>query len=158
MKKIILLGYALFLFSLCAQSQTVFSVKPGLNLNAATISFGSGKVHPVFGLTFANFNSKYESKDVGFSNESQTKLHLYMPGFGVKVETGKSEILQNFVIFRIFKPLIFGKHLEDGMEDPTYGDDINDIKIWGAELSYSVEYFLAEQFSPGLPMYIVSPP
>ena len=137
MKKIIVIGLLTFAIAGLIRSQMTFTVKPGLNLNSANIGVKSEKFSPYFGLQFLNINSK--SKDSDEYEPEQTrkiKTHVYMPYLGFKVCIINKEPIKGSIVTTVFKPFIFGKETNNGVEDESYKEDLKNLKIWGGEIGF----------------------
>jgi len=59
----------------------------------------------------------------------------------------EKENLKSSISATLFKPMIFGKEIEDGTEEEI--EELKDINIWGGEFAFGTEYFLSENFSLG---------
>ena len=153
MKKQFLLSAMMIMAIFCiVDSQTIFSVRPGLNLNSASIGFQSKNLQPYVGLKFANVNMTSEYKDPSYpadNSKTETRLHIYMPCVGAKLYFKGTEMVKPYVMATVYKPFAFGKQLEDGTEDESFKKSLNNLKIWAAELGFGSEYFLHPQFSLG---------
>ncbi|MCK4663365.1 MAG: hypothetical protein KAT68_10905 [Bacteroidales bacterium] len=146
MKKEILLFITLFIISfVTVNSQVVFTVKPGFNLNGANIGYKTNKIVPYFGLQFINVSSKYKDSD----DDDEINTHVFMPYAGSKFFIIDKESIKSSINATIFKPFIFGKEVDDGEEDDSYKENLKKLKIWGGELGFSSEYFFSEHFSVG---------
>ena len=134
------------------QGQAVFSVKPGLNLNGATFGFNGKNVQPFIGLRFVSGKLTSEYHDANFpanDYKNETKLNIYMPNIGAKLFLSESDVIRPYLQVAFYKPIIFGKRLEDGTESQTFKDNLNNIKVWAGEFGFGTEYFLHPQFSLG---------
>jgi hypothetical protein len=152
MKKLILSYLVLVLGASILNGQTVFSVKPGFNLNAASIGIAKSNFQPSFGLRFANLNLKYEFEDENFPEDNYkttTRINVYMPHIGAKLFFSGTESVKPYVQATLFKPLVFGKQLEDGDENENFKESLNNLKIWAGEVGFGSEYFFHPQFSLG---------
>jgi hypothetical protein len=135
-----------------AQCQTVFSLRPGLNLNSASIGFRSKNLQPYFGLRFANLNVVSEYEDTSYpadNSKTETKIHVYMPCVGTKLYLKGTDAVKPYLMATMYKPFAFGKQLDDDTEDDSFKESLNNLKIWAAELGFGSEYFFHPQFSLG---------
>lgn len=134
------------------QGQAVFSVKPGLNLNGATFGVNGKKLQPFIGLRFASvkFTSEYHDANYPANDyKDETRLNIYMPNIGAKLYLSGSEVIKPYLQLALYKPIIFGKQLQDGTENQAFKDNLNNIKVWAGEFGFGTEYFLHPQFSLG---------
>jgi len=145
MKKITLFGVALLFLVNSAKSQITFTVKPGLNLNGANFGYKTKNFVPYFGLQFLNLTDKFKDNNT----DRKTKTHIYMPIIGSKIFIIDKESLKGLINATLFKPVIFGKEVENGEEDESYKEDFKSLKLWGGELGFGSEYFFNEHFSFG---------
>ncbi len=138
-------------------SQFSFSVAPGIATNSATFGYKIGNAVPYAGLQLLTGGFKmvgthhYEdiSGWVTDKYDRTANVNLIMPAIGLKyfaVETGD---LKAYVNLAANKPMISGKMKYDGEEDEDFSDEINKLKLFGAELGFGVEYFLSQNFSIG---------
>ena len=135
-----------------ANSQAVFSVKPGLNLNGATIGINGKKLQPFAGLRFVSGKLTSEYHDVNYpadDSKTETKLNIYMPNIGAKLFLSESDVIKPYLVAAFYKPIIFGKQTQNGLDDQAFKDNLNNIKVWAGELGFGTEYFLHPQFSLG---------
>ena len=153
MKKLLIV---LLVAGLCISSasfgQAGFAVKPGLNLNGASFGIQAKQFQPFIGLRVANAKVENEYHDVNFPQDDyvlETRLHLYMPHVGAKLFLKGSDVVKPYLQATLFKPLIFGKQLDDGREDEDFKDNINSLKVWAGEIAFGSEYFFHPQFSIG---------
>jgi hypothetical protein len=160
MKKTIKLIIFALLFSLSANyasSQFTFTVAPGLSLNGASFGYKIDRVVPEFGFNYMlargsyTFNGKkYDSnqnKEVDNNYSYNVTAGYLLPRLGVKVFIAEKEDLKMFVSAGFLKPFIFGNSQVDGVDDFVVSDEIDKVSIWGADLSFGMEYFFSERFS-----------
>ena len=134
------------------QGQAVFTVKPGLNLNGASIGVNGKRLQPFIGLRFANVKLTSEYSDVNYpsdDSEIETRVNVYMPNIGAKLYLSESDVIKPYLQAAFYKPLIFGKQTENGRDVEGFHDDLNNIKIWAGEFGFGTEYFVHPQFSLG---------
>ena len=149
MKKYFLFGLLFLITVNLVKSQVTFTVKPGLNFNGANIGYKSEKMVPYVGLQFLNVNYKYKNNDDPNPDDDNTKTHVFMPYLGIKFFVINKESIKGSVNGTIFKPIIFGKETENGEENESYKKDLKELKLWGGELGYGMEYFFDDHFSIG---------
>jgi hypothetical protein len=153
MKKLTFLFAIMVATAYCsAQSQTIFSIRPGLNLNSASIGFQTKNLQPYFGLRFANLNVTYEYNDPSYpadNSKTETRIHIYMPCIGTKLYFKGTDAVKPYLMATLYKPFAFGKQLEDGTEDDSFKESLNNLTVWAAELGIGSEYFFHPQFSLG---------
>ena len=145
MKKLFVLMISVFLLTYSGWGQTMVSIRPGLNFNGFQIGKRGEKIIFYGGMQHAGFFNKYE----GSNFTDVTKTSVLMPFVGVKYLVYQQESLIGYVNGMIMKPVFYGKSETDGQANPNFKDDLKALKIWGFELGYGMEYFLAKQFSLG---------
>ena len=144
-KKVLVLTTLLVCSAPIINAQFAFSVRPGFQLNGASFGQYNEKMVYYCGLQFGNASIKYEDD----LSDSKIKLHLFMPFIGAKFYVAKKDPVRTSININVFKPFIFGKAIEDGQVDNTFGDDINKIGIWGGQMGFETEYYFHESFSIG---------
>ncbi len=141
-------------------SQCSFGVSPGIGLNSAYFGYKiDNKIVPYIGFQYLNAKFKYEEsgerfdwdlyRAVSYSEKNEFSGSLYIPNIGVKYFVKQQNKLQAFFSLNFSKPLISGKLQYNGDEDGDFKDAIKNIKMWGGELGFGVEYFFDENFSIG---------
>ena len=126
-------------------AQFTFSVRPGLQLNGATFGYYNKNIVLCGGLQFGNVTTKYEDDN----SSNKTKLHLYMPYIGGKFFIAEKESLRSSITVSVFKPILAGKEIVDGIEDEDFKVNLKENKLWGGQLGFETEYFFHERFSVG---------
>ena len=126
-------------------AQFTFSVRPGLQLNGATFGYYNKNIVLYGGLQFGNVTTKYEDDN----SSNKTKLHLYMPYIGGKFSIAEKESLRSSITVSVFKPILAGKEIVDGIEDEDFKVNLKENKLWGGQLGFETEYFFHERFSVG---------
>jgi hypothetical protein len=149
MKKLALFGILSLMTVAFVKSQVAFSVKPGINLNGATIGIKKGKVVPYLGLQYFSVYQKYENNDTPDPDSYRMSVHVLLPAIGSKIYIVDKESIKGYLNVTLIKPIVFGRYKDNGVVDEDFLDDYNDIKIWGGEASYGMEYFFNEHFSIG---------
>jgi opacity protein-like surface antigen len=157
MKRLFLIVVLVMAITLNGFSQFSFSVAPGIATNSATFGYKIGNAVPYAGLQLLTGGYKmvgtnhYQSGSEWVTDkyEMQANVNLIMPSIGVKyfaVETGD---LKAYVNLAATKPLISGKMKYNGEEEEGFAEQIDKIKLFGAELGFGMEYFLSRNFSIG---------
>lgn len=157
MKRLFLIVVLVMAVTLNGFSQFSFSVAPGIATNSATFGYKIGNAVPYAGLQVLSggFNMMYTdhyqdgSEWVTEKNEMKANVNLIMPSVGVKyfaVETGD---LKAYVNLAANKPMISGKVKYNGEEEEGFAEEIDKVKLFGAELGFGMEYFLSQNFSIG---------
>jgi hypothetical protein len=165
MKKTLLL---IALFSLLISpvfGQFTFSVSPGISLNGATFGYKVGKIVPYVGIQMINAKLGVENNSFDYNtpgtlietvNNTDIKANIFVPTIGAKYFFIQSNKLKAFAGLSLSKPIIHAKvtNEENGVVQTNTGidqtvSDINDIKIFGGELGFGVEYFFDDNFSVG---------
>ncbi|MCB0429976.1 MAG: hypothetical protein H6585_08450 [Flavobacteriales bacterium] len=141
-RKLLVAGLACLAWVQGSQAQTVFTVKPGLNLNGVNVGYKTGIVEPFVGLQFANIMAKSTYTN---TSEDVIKAHLYMPSVGARVFVLDQGPLKGAFSASFFKPVISG----ESTTDTTFQEDIKHVSVWGCELGFGMEYFFDEHFSVG---------
>ena len=157
MKKTILLVALFMMLGLKGFSQFAFGVAPGLSTNSAYFGFKIGKVVPYVGFQYANAGFKIEQTGmewdgadvVPFSDEMKISANLYVPTVGVKFFAVEHNKLKAYFNLSLAKPLVRGKAEENGTEVEEINDVLKEVKLFGGELGFGVEYFFDDNFSIG---------
>jgi hypothetical protein len=157
MKKTILLLAVCLLFGLKGYSQFSFGVAPGLSTNSTYFGYKIGKVVPYVGFQYANARfileqtgMEWDGLDVvSFSDETKVSANIYIPNIGVKFFAVEKNKLKAYFNLSIAKPIIRAKVEENGTEVEELNDVLKDIKLWGGEFGFGVEYFFDDNFSLG---------
>ena len=149
MKKMLIICFIILVIASIGQSQTTFTVKPGLQINSFNVGVISGKLNPYIGLQFINYYTNRTVDDNGDKREYETSLHVYLPVVGTKIRLLDNESLKTALNISVFKPIITGKKITDGEEDEDFKEDIKRVKMWGGELGFGSEYFFSSNFSIG---------
>ena len=157
MKRLFLIVVLVMAITLNGFSQFSFSVAPGIAANSATFGYKIGNAVPYASIQLLTGGAKvvetdyYQSGSEWITNkdEMQVNVNLIMPSIGVKyfaVETGD---LKAYVNLAATKPMISGKMKHNGTEEEHFAEQIDKVKLFGAELGFGVEYFLSQNFSIG---------
>lgn len=159
MKKLVLLLTVCLLFGLKGYSQFAFGVAPGLSTNSAYFGFKAGKVVPYIGFQYAGVAinleesgeewDDYEDDIIPYSNDIKIKGSLHVPTLGVKVFAVEKNQMKAYFNLSVSKPFLSAKYEEDGEEYEEVGDLVKDIKLFGGEFGFGVEYFFDNNFSIG---------
>jgi hypothetical protein len=159
MKKVVLLLSVCMLFALKGYSQFSFGVAPGLSANTAYFGFKAGKVVPYVGFQFANVKvntvetgaawDDIEYDIVSYSNEMKISGNLYVPNVGIKFFAIEKNKLKAYFNLSVAKPMIRANVEIDGEEMTEISDLVKDIKLFGGEFGFGVEYFVDDNFSVG---------
>jgi len=143
-------NYIILLLAMCpllSFAQYTFNVSTGfVGFNAASF----GKKFNDKGVLFAGMqyvNAKMSSENANFSDIQ--KVSLLVPNIGYKHYVKHKEKLGAYLQLNFTKPFLTGKSETDGVEDQTFKESIQNIKMWGYELSYGVEYAFDPSFSIG---------
>jgi hypothetical protein len=157
MKKVIFLLSVCLLFGMKGYSQFSFGVAPGLSTNSAYFGFKAGKVVPYVGFQYANI--KFVMTDNGsewtgsaiqqFEDEIKVSGNLYVPNIGIKFFAIEKNKLKAYLNLSIAKPMIRAKVENNGTEITAINDVLKDIKLFGGEFGFGVEYFFDDNFSLG---------
>ena len=127
--------------------QAVFSVKPGLNLSGFSVGYKSGKIIPNIGMQY--YGGVMEDYDDTGTLDSKTSIRLLLPSIGSKVLVLDNEELTGYVSGSLMLPILTGKSIVNGTEDPDFKKTLKETKFWGFEIGYGMEYAFAKQFSIG---------
>ncbi len=146
MKKLIAIGLFIFMMSALSEAQTAFTVKPGLNFNAANIGKVYEKMEPYVGFQFVNLTDKYE-RETHTAGGNKDKTYVFMPYVGSKFFVYENENIRGSIHTTLFKPIFYYREVNDGVVDENNNDE--SIRFWGAELGFGMEYFFDEHFSLG---------
>lgn len=159
MKKLVLLFSVCLLFGLKSYSQFAFGVAPGLSTNSAYFGFKAGKVVPYVGFQYAgvaiNFEESGEMWDddeydiIPYSDDIKIKGSLMVPNIGVKVFAVEKNNLKAYFNLSVAKPFLNAKFEVDGEEIDEVSETVKDIKLFGGEFGFGVEYFFDDNFSVG---------
>jgi hypothetical protein len=148
MKKSFVFGLLFITFLTSVRSQITFTVKPGLNFNGANIGYKANKIIPYLGLQFGNAIEKTVRYTGSSTDEHVIKSRIYMPYLGAKFYIIEKGSLKSSINATVFKPVVFGKYIENGVVDTSF-NDYEYMKMWGGELGFCSEYFFDEHFSIG---------
>jgi len=143
-----------------SKAQFVFSVSPGIQLNAAAFGYSFGKMVPYGGLQVLNetttevtlgkeFDSNGNIVDIDWSYKVSGTL--YVPTIGAKYfikETGNLKMYGN-ILFAYFIPSVNIKDSEDPQAEQDFKDQYQKTHLFGAQLGFGTEYFFDENFSLG---------
>lgn len=145
--------------------QFYFSASPGMNLNGASFGIKTGKFVPYVGLQmlnakFAIENNQFDYTTPGILEEhkikTDVKANIFIPTLGAKYFIIENNKLKGFLALSLSKPIISAKvELTDNGDpiDPEMTDQIeqtvDDIKMFGGEFGFGVEYFFDDNFSVG---------
>jgi len=157
MKKTFLLIVLCMLLGLKGYSQFSFGVAPGLSTNSAYFGFKAGKVVPYVGFQYANIRFKLEqtgmewsgTEIVPFSDEMKISGNLYVPTVGIKFFAIEQNKLKAYFNLSIAKPFIRAKAEENGTEVEEINDVLKEVKLFGGEFGFGIEYFFDNNFSMG---------
>lgn len=152
---------ALFLVNVTtSKAQFVFSVSPGIQLNAASFGYSLGKLVPYGGLqvlstTVKETTSGKEFDDNGnlvdYNGVYRTSATIYEPSIGAKYfikETGNLKMYGN-ILFAYFIPSANIKDSEDPQAAQDFKDRYQKAHIFGGQIGFGTEYFFDENFSLG---------
>ncbi len=161
MKKGFLFFITLILVNVTStKAQFVFSVTPGIQLNAAAFGYSFGKLVPYAGLQVLNqsiteitqgkeFDSNGNVIDVDRSYK--VSATLYVPTIGTKYfikETGNLKMYGN-LLFAYFIPSVNIKDSEDPQAEQDFKKHFQKAHLFGGQLGFGTEYFFDENFSLG---------
>lgn len=159
MRKVVLLVSLCMLVGLKGFSQFSFGVAPGLSSNSAYFGYKAGKVVPYIGFQVANIrvnttetgeefdNTLY--KAVSYSEEMKVSGNLYVPNIGIKFFAVEKNNLKAYFNLSVAKPMLRAKVEDNGKEIEEVNDMLKEIKIFGGEFGFGVEYFFDDNFSLG---------
>ena len=142
--KLYLLVFTFFALQ-SASAQAVFGVTPGIGLHNAYLGIKFNNLVPFVSLQYLNADYEYAEEDYteDFSGS------LLIPTLGAKWFIGGQNSIKSYLQLAVSKPIVSGKLEYDGEEDPDFGDAINNLSLFGAELGFGVEYFFDDHFSIG---------
>jgi hypothetical protein len=156
--KILLLAVAMML-SFASFAQFTFSVSPGQSLNGASFGFKvMDNIVPYVGFQHIAAKGFYNETSWEYmytgglqkvEYETTASVSILIPHIGVKFFFIEKDDLKAYANLSLAKPMLSAKAEQDGEDIDEIEDQINDLKIFGAELGFGVEYYLAEQFSIG---------
>ncbi len=167
MKKLVLVSLLAAFVGFNAYSQFAFGVAPGLSTNTAYFGFKVGNVVPYVGFQYINVGFKmsysgyYWDGAAVVHDEGDMKISgsLYVPDIGVKLFFIQQAKLKAYINVNVAKPLVRGHIKEDGdeVDDAIYhngewgplNDLLKDVKVWGGQAGFGVEYFFDDNFSVG---------
>ena len=145
--------------------QFYFSASPGMSLNGASFGYKTGKFVPYAGLQmlsakFAVENNDFENPTLGVIEEhiikTEVKANIIIPTIGAKYFIVESNKLKAYLDLSLSKPFLSAKvELTDNGDpiDPEMTDQIEesvkDVKLFGGEFGFGVEYFFDDNFSVG---------
>ncbi|MGV8136021.1 MAG: hypothetical protein AB2L20_12465 [Mangrovibacterium sp.] len=145
--KLLLILFFIAVWSTKAFSQFAFGVSPGLGLHSSYLGYQvNDKVIPYVGFQYLNANFKYEE---GSDYSYELAGSLYIPNIGVKYFLTQQNKIKSYLSLDLAKPLLGGKFEDDGEEDEDVKETIDNLSMWGGELSFGIEYFFDENFSLG---------
>ena len=112
---------------------------------------------PYVGFQFANvrFNleqtgMEWDGADVvPFSNVMKISGNIYIPTIGIKFFAIEQNKLKAYFNLSVAKPLIRAKVEDNGTEVDELNDILNEIKLFGGEFGFGIEYFFDNNFSLG---------
>lgn len=158
--KLSLLLVTFTVLSISTYGQFSFGVSPGLNLNSAYFGYAiKDKIVPYIGFQF--LNGKYNTEETGerfdydqnkvvtYSDKTELSGYILLPNLGVKYFFLQKNKIKTYLSLCISKPFISGKLKHDETDDEEFNRNINNIKMWGGELGFGMEYFFDENFSLG---------
>jgi hypothetical protein len=118
-----------------------------------------GKFVPYIGFQYLNAKFKYEengqrydwdlNRIISYSETMEFSGNLYIPNIGAKYFFKQHNKIQAYLSLNLSKPLLSGKLKYDGEEDENFKENIKNIKLWGGEFGFGIEYFFDENFSLG---------
>lgn len=155
MRKTALLAVVFFaIFASTGYGQFSFGVSPGFNFNNANFGYKFGdNLVPFIGLQYYNANFTVTEKSTGsedsYSDETKLSAGILAPNIGLKYFIAQENKVKLFLTLNLTKPFISGKLSYNGAEDPDFQEVIDNTSIFGAELSFGMEYFFDENFSIG---------
>jgi hypothetical protein len=162
--KLLLMAVLVFMASQ-AFGQFYFSASPGMSLNGASFGYKTGKFVPYAGLQMLSAKLEVENNNFDYTtpgtleqhiNNTKVKANIFIPTLGAKYFIVENNKLKAFLALSLTKPIISAKvdFTYDG--DPVDEDmtdqieqTISDIKIFGGEFGFGVEYFFDDNFSVG---------
>jgi hypothetical protein len=145
--------------------QFYFSASPGLNLNGASFGYKVGKIVPYVGFQMMNAKFTLETNEFDWTTpgtldehnmKTEVKANLFIPTIGAKYFIIENNKLKAFVGLGLTKPIIKAKMdftydgdavNEDFKEEVE--DAVDNVKMFGGELGFGVEYFFDDNFSVG---------
>tara|TARA_R110002050_G_scaffold76485_2_gene163284 strand:+ start:4612 stop:5256 length:645 start_codon:yes stop_codon:yes gene_type:complete len=158
-KKFFSIAALVLISSTLSFGQFTFGISPGIGLNSSYVGYKMGKFVPYFGFQYLNVNLSYEysgqeydfgsGQIIPFSETSEFSGSLFIPNLGLKYFLKEHNQIKSFLSLNFSKPFVSGKLEFDGAEDPEIQETIDNISLWGGELSFGVEYFFDENFSLG---------
>lgn len=143
-----------------ANGQFTFSVSPGLNLNSANFGFKvNNKIVPYIGLQLIHAKvtveenweelDYYTSQIEKFSDEVDLSGNIFVPNIGVKYFFIEKNKLKSYFNVNLAKPIIMAKIDAEDIDQDEVDEVIDNVKLFGAEFGFGVEYFFDENFSIG---------
>jgi len=158
--KFLVVLIAAFVLTGKSYGQFSFGVSPGIGLSGAHLGYKlNKKLIPYIG--FQYLNAKFDYAETGeefdndlmqvvtYSNKNEFSGSLFMPTIGIKYFMKQKNKLQPFWTLSLTKPFVSGKLKTDGTEDPDFNATVKNIRMWGCEIGYGIEYFVDENFSIG---------
>jgi len=159
MKKVVLLLSLCLVLGLKGYSQFSFGVAPGLSTNSAYFGYKAGKVVPYVGFQFANVGGSLEESGeewdydidevIDYSDKTKISGSLYVPTLGIKFFAVEHNNLKAYFNLSLSKPILGAKVEIDGEEVEEVSDVVKEIKLFGGEFGFGVEYFFDDNFSLG---------
>ncbi len=160
-----LLFFAVLFFTVQGFGQFTFGVSPGIGLNSTYFGYKiNSKIVPYIGLQHFNANFKEEYSRDRYDYDLNHVVHdidqydisgnLFIPNVGVKYFAIQQNKLQAYFSVNVSKPFVTGK-IEigdsewDNESEDEFVDQMKNIKMFGGEFGFGVEYFLDENFSIG---------
>lgn len=141
-------------------AQFSFSVSPGIGFSNAKFGYKiNDKIVPYVG--FQYLKAKYTWEEAGeridwqrnriveYEETTEFKGSLFMPNIGVKMFLSQNEKIKSFANLNFSKPFLNGEVEYDGDIDDDFEENVNNLKLWGAEASFGAEYYFDEHFSLG---------
>ncbi len=142
------------------QAQFSFGVSPGLHFNSAYFGVKlKDKVVPY--VSFQYFGGSMNASQTGeefdyslnqvttFNNTYEYKFNAFVPSVGLKWFMLSKAKLKLFANANFSKPVLTGKVVNQGQEDPDFRDAIKGLNVFGGEAGLGAEYYFDEQFSLG---------
>jgi len=140
--------------------QLTFGVSPGIGFNSAYFGFKvKDKFVPYISIQYLNASTKYEESGqrfdydlyqiVSYTETDEFKLNLFIPDLGLKYFIKQQNTLKAYLSLNLSKPFISGKQTYEGEEDEDFNEYIKNMRIWGGEFGFGIEYFFDENFSFG---------
>jgi hypothetical protein len=126
-----------------AESQVVFSVKPGLTLTSASVGVIKNKSVPFVGLQYLSVWEQFKDNN----NDDDYNMNIIMPYVGCKYYLSENTPLRGYLSGTILKPIFTGSSKNNGQENENFKDQVNSLSSWYFEGGFGSEYYFGEHFS-----------